>query len=93
MTFLKSRKLYKQFAGLNLFWFVFQTWGFTDVGTYFTQWSSTSHAEALSELKGSGRFLIANINQLTVKKAFQNQFHNISHTADEDVAIVKHGLH
>lgn len=28
-----------------------------------------------------------------VKKAFQNQFHNISHTVDEEVAIVKHGLY
>lgn len=37
--------------------------------------------------------MIARINQLTVQKAFQNELHNISHTGDEEVAIVKRGLH
>jgi len=67
--------------------------GFTDVGTSFTHQSSTTYTEALNERKGSSRFLIATINQLPVKKAFHNWFHNISHAVDEDVAIAKHGLH
>lgn len=55
--------------------------------------SAATYTGTLSQLKGSSRFLIAAINQLTAKKAFQNEFHNVAHAGDEEVATAKQGFH